>query len=135
MEAQLDLSNNGLPAPIAPGRRGASRARLALSARAVSFDRTVRCTILDASQSGARIACDELPRVGSMVVIEIPPIEFFGTVSWTDEGLFGMQFDDLLPFEAVVELRQMGDLYSQSSEARELRRAAKEFVEGRHSSG
>ena len=112
------------------GRRGASRARLALPARAVTFDGTASCMILNASQTGAQIGCEEVPKLGSMIVIEIAPIEFFGNVAWVSDQRFGIAFDEPLAFETVVELRRRADTFDQT-ERRRLLKVAEEFVQGR----
>lgn len=87
--------------------------------------------ILDVSQTGAQIGCEEVPRVGSMIVIEYESIEFFGTVCWRQDNRFGIHFDDPLPFEQVVELRHAADRFDRS-ERRRLMEMAEEFVKGRN---
>ncbi|NVE93416.1 PilZ domain-containing protein [Altererythrobacter lutimaris] len=116
--------------PVTLGRRGAARARLALPGRMVTFDGTTSCMILDVSQTGAQIGCDEPPRVGAMAVIEFPPIEFFGNVAWALDTRFGMHFDEPLDQEMVIELRRQADSYDRS-ERRHLLKMAEEFVTGR----
>lgn len=113
------------------GRRGAARARLALPARLVSFDGTVSCMVLDVSETGAQIGCDGVPRVGAMVVIELPTIEFFGDVAWVKGKRFGIHFEEPLPFEQVVELRRKADGFDRN-ERKELLKIAEEFVSGRN---
>lgn len=116
---------------VTHGRRGASRARLLLPGRLVSFNGTMACTVFDASQTGAKIACAELPRIGSTLVVELPPVEFFGTVAWIDDGLFGLKLDEPLAVEEIIELRRQADTFDRSEEIRALRLVAREFVQGR----
>ena len=91
------------------GQRTKSRARLNLAARVVTFNGTFACTLVDLSQTGAKIASTESPKAGSMVVIEGLPLELFGTVRWQLGGVFGFEFDVPLPVEKVIDLRHYAE--------------------------
>ncbi len=71
---------------------------------------TRRCEVIDLSQTGARIAASEPPRVGATVVVEDVTPELFGTVRWCVGEQFGLHFETLLAVDDVVRLRQEGDL-------------------------
>jgi hypothetical protein len=94
---------------LLPGQRSHARARLNLPARLVTFNATMACTLIDLSQTGAKLGARECPRVGALVVVEDLPIELFGTVRWTAHELFGIEFDVPLPLEPVVKLRRFAD--------------------------
>ncbi len=112
------------------GRRAAARARLALPGRAVSFDGTKSCLVLDVSQTGAQIGCEDVPKVGAMVVIEVSSVELFGTVAWVRGNHYGLDFDEPLAHETVVDLRHQADAFDRTERAR-LLKLAEEFVVGR----
>lgn len=91
------------------GQRHFPRARLNLPARLVTFSGTTSCTLVDLSRSGAKLAAEASPKVGSMVVVEGLPIELFGTVRWSVRGFFGFQLDMPISLERVVALRHYAD--------------------------
>lgn len=96
-------------APIYRGQRDFSRARLNVPARIVTFNGTSDCVLIDMSCTGAKIAADDCPRVGSMVIIEGLPMELFGTIRWARRGLFGFEFDAAMTQEDVIAMRHYAD--------------------------
>lgn len=95
--------------PLTPGQRQFARARLNLPAKLITFNGSLPCTLLDLSQSGAKLNARERPRVGSMVVVEGLPIELFGTVRWSGFEQFGIELEQSLPLDRVVALRRYAD--------------------------
>jgi len=106
--------------PIHRGQRDFARARLNLPARIVTFNGTSNCTLIDLSRTGAKIAAQDCPRVGAMVIIEGLPTELFGTVRWSRSGLFGFEFDQQMTHEEVVALRQYADGEAERQEQAQL---------------
>ena len=80
-----------------------------LPARIVTFNGTSDCTLIDLSCTGAKIAAQDCPRVGSMVIIESLPMELFGTVRWSRRGLFGFEFDRAMTQQEVIAMRHYAD--------------------------
>ena len=111
------------------GRRYFSRARLNLPARLVTFNGTSACVLIDLSCSGAKLRAGDCPRVGSMVVIEGLPLELFGTVRWSNAGLFGFEFEAPVPLDRVIALRYYADEQA-TREKRAQLAYARDWVEG-----
>jgi hypothetical protein len=121
------MSSFSVP-PMAAGQRHFPRARLNLPARLVTFTGTTPCTVVDVSQSGAKLGASEPPRVGAMVVVEGLPTELFGTVQWAGAGLFGVHFDVPLARDRVVALRRLAD--TAPSREQEVAAFAQKWVQG-----
>lgn len=119
-----------LPEPaIYRGQRHFARARLNLPARAVTFNGIISCSLLDASQTGAKVGAAECPRVGAMVVLEGLPLELFGTVRWSLSGLFGFEFESVVDSEQIIALRHYADGEKERQKQAQLTYARK-WVEG-----
>lgn len=93
-----------------PPASAISRARALIWRRElITFNGTSDCTLIDLSRSGARLAAQDCPRVGAMVVVDGLPIELFGAVRWSSNGLFGFHFDTPLPLSEVIAMRHYAD--------------------------
>lgn len=106
--------------PLHRGQRDHARARLNVPIRLVTFSGTEPCTLVDLSCTGAKIAAEQCPRVGGMVVVEGIPIELFGTVRWSRQGYFGVEFERALAAAQVVELRHYADLETARQKAAQI---------------
>lgn len=115
--------------PIHRGQRINPRARLNLPGRVMSFNGTFACTLIDLSQTGAKVGSTECPKVGSMVVIEGLPLELFGTVRWQLSGLFGFEFDVPVSIGKVIELRHYAEGERERQKAAEIT-YARNWVQG-----
>ncbi len=119
-----------LSAPsIYRGQRHFARARLNLPARAVTFNGTINCSLIDASRTGAKVAAAECPRVGAMVVLEGLPLELFGTVRWSLGDLFGFEFESVIDTEQIIALRHYADGEKERQKQAQLTYARK-WVQG-----
>lgn len=95
-----------------------------------TFSGTSPCTLIDMSCTGARVGVDEMPRVGSLVIIESPEIELFGSVRWAGRDVFGFEFDEPLPTERVIAMRRYADGQIERDKEEELANARR-FVLGK----
>lgn len=83
-----------------------ARQPMVLAARLilVSGERTVH--IRDLSVGGARIAGEDLPPVGTDVMLKRGDFESFGRIAWLSHGQAGIAFDELLDDEAVETIQR-----------------------------
>jgi hypothetical protein len=91
----------------------------------VTGERSV--SIRDLSLGGARISGEDLPAVGTDVMLKRGDFECFGTIAWALDGQAGIAFDDMLDDDMIVavqvparpsEVRQPGFGRRQHSDAR-----------------
>lgn len=117
------------------GRRKTSRLRLGLPATVILISGQMRCRVDDLSQTGARITvAGDVPRVGADAVLIIEGMEAFGTVRWAHDRRFGLEFDEALPLQQVIAMRDLIDLYAERE--RELQRChARDHVLGNRGRG
>ncbi len=83
-----------------------ARQPMVLAARLilVSGERTVH--IRDLSVGGARIAGEDLPPIGTDVMLKRGDFESFGRIAWLSHGQAGIAFDELLDDEAVETIQR-----------------------------
>ena len=109
-------------------RREGPRLMLAAEGLFIGLEKRQKVTVLDLSQSGARIAFAEPPddKAGFIRWMEF---ETFGDVVW-QKGLFvGLQFDRPLP-DAWLEETAERAAHVQEEEHDALRREAEEWING-----
>lgn len=70
----------------------------------VTGERTIH--IRDLSVGGARIAGEDLPPVGTDVMLKRGEFESFGRIAWLSHGQAGIAFDELLDDEAVETVQR-----------------------------
>jgi len=94
------------------GHRRDSRLRLALPARMVSLQGYASVLLADLSQSGARVHLHEgdVLKPGAQAMLSWLGFEAFGTVVWCRYGFVGMEFDELLPADILLDTREKVDL-------------------------
>src|SRR5687768_4422822 len=103
------MHNRGLTRrPAASGRqRTQGRLPVRLVAKLASRMRTHSAILENISKSGAKLALDNAPQVGSEVILQWHGNELFGTVSWTTPTQCGLVFDAIVPpalLEATLSL-------------------------------
>ena len=83
-----------------------ARQPMLLAARLVlvSGERSVH--VRDLSVGGARIAGEDLPPVGTDVMLKRGDFESFGQIAWLSHGQAGIAFDELLDDEAVEVIQR-----------------------------
>lgn len=110
-------------------RRGASRLRLLADGRFMGIEGNYPVTLLDLSQTGAKIAFDH-PLKEKAGFLSWMSHETFGEIVW-QEGLYvGLQFDQPIAYEWLLDTRMH---YRHVDEARRLAamRAARDWVSAR----
>ena len=117
---------NALPVPEPFHRRGSSRLRLAAPANFTGYEGKQNVTLLDLSQTGAKLAFNEPPE-SPAGFISWMGFETFGEVVWR-EGLYaGFEFDETIPIEWLLQTRHRADHIGQEEYANTLK-AAREWV-------
>ncbi len=96
--------------PKAVRENGATRSprrRVVVDGIFHSLTGTYRIGIKNLSCTGALIQCDQELKVGKEGVLQGEHIDHFCRVVWTDGSLYGLQFDNPLPMEVVLELHRI----------------------------
>ncbi len=93
------------------GQRRDSRLRLALPARMVTLGGYSSVLLADLSQSGARVQLHEgeVLKPGAQGMLSWLGYEAFGAVVWCRYGFAGMEFDELLPADILLDTRERVD--------------------------
>jgi hypothetical protein len=112
------------------GRRSNARARLNIPARVVLLDGYCGCTVENLSRKGARIVCEWELRRGDQGILQRDGLDQFFTVQWVRDGACGLNFEDPVPDESIVALRQVADNFEHHTTER-MRDLGREWVEGR----
>ena len=96
--------------PCAIGRRTDARLRLAVPATLVLVDGTFKSTLENVSRTGARVllAGGDV-RIEQSGFLRCRGLELFCTVVWSRGARCGVQFDELLGEEQLLDLRWYGD--------------------------
>ena len=85
-------------------RREQPRLRVGIPVRVQTLYSTGEGQLLDLSATGARIAIEDAPRFGE-VVLQWLTIEAFGEIMWSGGGTVGIRFLDPLSAAELVETR------------------------------
>ncbi|CCA94060.1 conserved hypothetical protein [Novosphingobium sp. PP1Y] len=112
------------------GRREQSRLRVRLPVRLETRSVTCRAILIDLSSSGARLALENLPRVGTEALILWDKYEAFGEVVWAEGVQCGIAFFDPLPGDVVLKTRELDDAAHLPQDKELLRQVARQWVEG-----
>lgn len=86
-----------------------SRARVAMEAVLDSVHGRQRGFILNLSCHGAMAQMPDPPGRRTFVMLKCGPLEVLGMVAWVDRDGFGVQFDEPIEEDLVIELRRMAD--------------------------
>lgn len=102
------MQRPGSARPAASGRqRTQGRLAVRLVARLASRVKTHSGILENISKSGAKLAIDKPPQVGSEVILNWHGNELFGRVSWASATHCGLEFDTVVPpalLEATLSL-------------------------------
>jgi PilZ domain len=94
---------------ISSGRRRHSRLRLQLPARLITLEGTLHATLIDLSQTGAKVALDANAPSRGDGFLAWGSFEIFCSIAWADHRLCGLVFDLPLPSEVLIATRNLGD--------------------------
>jgi hypothetical protein len=97
-------------------RRRSKRDKLAIAMSLYSIAQSRVVSMVDVSQSGARIAGHNLPQAGKDVLLKIDDVELFGTIVRVSESEAAMKFDRPIGPGELERLRAV--LEEQEREAR-----------------
>jgi PilZ domain len=97
--------------PIIRGRREVSRAGLYVPAGFRLPEGKFDCLLEDVSQTGAKISLPFAASQRSFAILTCGPLDAFCTVIWTAHNKCGLNFDELVPLEIVLELRSYAETY------------------------
>ncbi|MEM7780328.1 MAG: PilZ domain-containing protein [Pseudomonadota bacterium] len=109
-------------------RRGASRLRLAAPAVFMGHSGRQLVTLLDLSQTGARLAFKQPPDspAGFINWLEF---ETFGELVWRERLYAGFAFDEAIPMDWLLTTRHESE-YIEEKEHAKIREAARSWVVG-----
>jgi hypothetical protein len=82
-----------------------ARQPMLLAARLILVTGERAVHIRDLSVGGARIAGEDLPAVGTDVMLKRGEFESFGRIAWLSHGQAGIAFDELLDDEAAEAMQ------------------------------
>jgi hypothetical protein len=101
-----DVSASGFAGFGATGieARRFARQPMVLAARLILVTGERAVHIRDLSVGGARIAGEDLPAVGTDVMLKRGALESFGRIAWISHGQAGVAFDELLDDEAITAI-------------------------------
>jgi hypothetical protein len=121
---------SSLPFEYTP-RRCEARLRVRLVARLVALSGIQTVQLNDLSRNGAGITLAEPLKVGKTVLLQWRSLDHFATVIWTNQDRCGVQFEEPIPVEILLEARHLTDNHL-AIVRQECRDAAHDFVWGKH---
>lgn len=101
------------------GRRGGGRLRLGLKGSLDLVSGCKSCEVVDLSLCGARLRMNIPPRAGEWGVLEVNGLDVFGRVVWRRERLCGLNFDEPISNEQLLDFRIRGEQLYNEQVARE----------------
>ncbi len=90
------------------GRRHRMREPVRLAASAMTIDRSQSVFVADLSASGAQLHGRGFPDEGSEVLLAVGSLDSFARVAWRDNSACGLEFEEPLPDEELVQLKREG---------------------------
>ncbi|MEO0463579.1 MAG: PilZ domain-containing protein [Pseudomonadota bacterium] len=111
------------------GRRTAPRLRLSLRARLVAVEGVQECLLINISRSGAQVVLLEPLKIGEAAQLICGDIDDFVLVTRQDFRLNGVQFEEELPNDKILQLRTHYETFDRR-ERRDLINAARKWVSG-----
>ena len=108
-------------------RRKNARLRMGIPASLVTIDGREQITLLDLSQTGARLCLSRSARL-SNGVLKWLGFEAFGSAVWRDETVVGLQFDEPIALDWLLDTR--AKLPSCLDEDADVRSFARAWVNG-----
>ncbi len=116
--------------PEQRGRRTSPRAHIVLPATVDALSGHRRTSLLDISQTGARLEGSDLPAVGKDVILKCGEIDTFGTVVWSVSGRCGLLFDEPISTKELIALRHVAVAAEQSGITPEELQATADWMNG-----
>jgi len=116
--------------PEQRGRRANPRAHIVLPATVDALNGRQRISLLDISQTGARLEGVDLPAVGKDVILRCGVIDTFGTVIWSVAGRCGLLFDETISTKELIALRHVAVAAEQSGITPEELQATADWMNG-----
>lgn len=116
--------------PELRGRRSEPRACLLLSASAEALSGNRAVTLLDVSRSGARVEGFHLPGVGRDIILRCGNIDAFGTIVWAASNRCGINFDEPVAAQDLVELRRLAAAAERSKMTPDEQLAVADWMNG-----
>ncbi len=110
-------------------RRAASRLRLHLPARLTFVGRNSACLVENISHTGAQLFVDAAPPKGEEGQLNCETLTAFFQTVWSAGNLVGIEFDEAIPLQKILELRRINDSYSEHQRM-EIRKSARRWVSG-----
>jgi hypothetical protein len=86
-------------------RRHHPRLRLGIAAAIETLEGTLGVRLIDLSQSGAHVIVSQHDEIRRAVLCWLE-FEAFGTVVWREDEHVGLEFEELVPMDALLETRQ-----------------------------
>jgi len=111
------------------GRRSAPRLRLSLPAKLIAVERAHTCILLNLSRTGAQVAILDALREGEGAMLRCGRINHFVIVTRSEFGINGLQFDEEIPDELVLDIRRYHENF-EDRERRALVETARKWVNG-----
>ena len=100
-------SPNDRSEPTRPNRVRSPRRRVVVDGTFQALTGTFRIAIRNLSCTGALIQCGQTLQVGKEGVLQGANIDQFCRIVWTDGSLYGLQFDEPLSMDVVLELHRI----------------------------
>lgn len=110
-----------------PPRRGKARLRLGIPALLVTVNGQQEISLLDLSQSGARLSVRGAEPIGSCI-LKWMDYEAFGVVAWRAGHEMGLQFDAPIQSDWLLDTREWLPALAKGGD--EIRRFARDWVRG-----
>jgi hypothetical protein len=111
------------------GRRIAARARVALPATIETVRGTERAVLRNISETGLMLEVAHLPAMGADAVVRSGSLDCFGVVVWARFRWCGVAFEEPIPIDEVLRIRQVSD-QSTGAAQRDLQDAALRWAQG-----
>jgi len=89
--------------------RGEARARVAMEASVDTIHGRSSAFILNLSCHGAMVQSEEVLSRGTDLVLKCGPLDVMGKIAWARDGRLGIEFDEPVSEDVVIELRQLAD--------------------------
>lgn len=111
------------------GRRAAPRLRLSLPGKFIAVRSNLSCIVTNMSQTGVLMAVCETLEVGEAGYLRCGPIDHFVTVMRKEHGLNGLEFDNPVSHEFVLQVRAFQESFAENDKA-DLMRNARVWAQG-----
>jgi hypothetical protein len=112
------------------GHRRKVRNPIMLPVAMSTWQRSHTVDLLDLSDTGAKLQGEQLPDVGTEVLVRTGGLEAFGTVVWCEDGPCGVCFDVELSPEATAREKSEGGVATLRGLTAQERLAANDWAHG-----